>query len=258
MRNPLGLELSWQTHDKAGIIAAVIGDCNLDGDTDDPFESGTIYADTTSVKLTGAITKASGHPIESIMVEYQDANGVWQKIGEAMGSEFEIDWDVAGMDVSAGGTVLVRAVATNAFGISDPDPMPFSINLDPGICPLDPDVVAITVDTPTAMNPDSGGPQGTLTLNAYTPSRTYPAISSVRLAAKGPQDAEWPIESSEAVEHVDGQELADILGDLVSTVGPDKPVVQVNSTYQKWVVSIDTTALADTITAESPAARDCL
>ena len=106
------------------------------------------------------------------------------------------------------------------------------------------------------MNPDSGGAQGTRTLNAYTPSRTSTPISSVRLAAKGPQDAEWSVESSEAVEHVDGQELADILGDLVSTVGPDKPVVQVNSTYQKWVVSIDTTTLADTITAESPAARD--
>ena len=64
------------------------------------------------------------------------------------------------------------------------------------------------------------------------------------------------IGASEAVEHVDGQELADILGDLVNTVGPDKPIVHIDSTYQKWVVSVDTTALADTITAGSDAERD--
>ena len=62
------------------------------------------------------------------------------------------------------------------------------------------------------------------------------------------------IEASDAVEHIDGQVLADILGDL--TVGPDKPIVHINSTYQKWVVSVDTTTLEDTITAGSPAAQD--
>ena len=61
---------------------------------------------------------------------------------------------------------------------------------------------------------------------------------------------------SETAEHIDGQELADLLGDLVNTVGPDKPVVSVNTTYQKWVATVDTTTLADTITADSPAARD--
>ena len=87
------------------------------GNTDDPYETGIIFADTESVKLTGALTKISGHPVEVIEVQYQDASGSWQAIGTAslMGSEFEIDWDVAGVDVSGGGTVLVRAVATNAF-----------------------------------------------------------------------------------------------------------------------------------------------
>ena len=79
------------------------------------------------------------------------------------------------------------------------------------------------------------------------------------MAAKGPQDAEWVIEASEAIERIDGQELADILGDLVNTVGPDKPIVHIDSTYQKWVVSVNTEEepLADTITADSPRTR-CL
>ena len=60
----------------------------------------------------------------------------------------------------------------------------------------------------------------TLTLNAYTPSLTSPPTGAVRLVAKGPQDAEWEIESSEALEQVDGQELADIVEDNVNAVGP--------------------------------------
>ena len=116
---------------------------------------------------------------------------------------------------------MVRAVATNALHITDAAPMQGVINLDAGICPLDPEVVAITVAPvpPTVTNPDSGGRQGTLMLTAYTPSRTSTPISSVRLAAKGPQDAEWMAEKVGEVGEIDGQELADLLGDLVNTVG---------------------------------------
>ena len=133
--NQTRLRIVMPDYDKAGITAASIGDRNGDGDTDDPDETGTIFADTTeNVKLTGVITKSSGHPIEVIVVQYQDASGVWQDIGAAslVGSEFEIEWDVVDFDalVSASDAVMVRAVATNALGISDPDPMPFSIKLD--------------------------------------------------------------------------------------------------------------------------------
>ena len=266
---PTRVRVVMPEYDMASVTAVMIGDCNLDGDMNDPLESGligdmTIFGNTTeNVVLTVTVDNRTAHPA-TVMVQYMDASGAWQNIGELdlagteTGSTFEVNWNVADFDAlaAAGETVMVRAVASNALTLTDLNPMVGSINLDTGICPLDPEVVAISVDAPTAMNPDSGGPQGMLTLNAYTPSRTSTPISSVRLMAKGPQDAEWMIESSEAVEQVEGQELADILGDLVSTVGPDKPVIQVNSTYQKWVVSIDTTTLEDTITADSPAARD--
>ncbi len=268
---PTRLRIVAPEYDVASVTAAVIGDCNLDGDTDDLFESGpigdvTIFNNTTeNVVLTVTVDHRTVHPA-SVMVQYMDASGAWQNIGELdlagteTGSTLEVGWNVADFDalVGAGNTVMVRAVASNALHLTDPNPGVGSINLDAGICPLDPEVVAITVDPPTATNPDSGAPQGTLTLNAYTPSRTSLPISGVRLAAKGPQDAEWIIESSEATGHIAGQELADLLGDLVNTVGPDKPIVHIDSTYQKWIVSVNTPEepLADTITAESPAARD--
>ena len=148
---PTRVRVVMPDHDAAAITLATVGDQNDDGDIDDPYETGIIFADTTSVRLTGVITKASGHPIESLMVQYQDASGVWQNIGEAAltGSEFEIEWDVAGVDVSGGGTVLVRAVATNALGISDPDLMAFSITLDPENYPVDPAILAVNANFST-------------------------------------------------------------------------------------------------------------
>ena len=266
---PTRVRIVMPEYDMASVTAAVIGDCNLDGDMDDLFESGpigdvTIFKNTTdNVVLTVTVDNRTAHPA-IVMVQYMDAAGAWQNISELdlagteTGSTLEIGWNVADFDalVGAGATVMVRAVATNALQLTDPNPMAGAINLDAGICPLDPEVVAIIADPPTATNSDSGGPQGTRTLSAYTPSRTSTPISSLRLAAKGPQDAEWIIETSGAVEHIEGQELAGILGDLVNTVGPDKPIVHINSTYQKWMVSVDTTTLEDTITADSPAARD--
>ena len=253
-------------HDRASVTFAVIGDCNMDGDMDDLFESGpigdvTIFGNTTeNVMLTVTVDQRSAHPA-AVMVQYMDAAGAWQNIGELdlagteMGSTLTIPWNVADFDalIGAGSLVKVRAVAANALGLEDLNAVEGEIKLDPDICPLDPEVIAITVDPATTTNSVSGAPQGMLTINAYTPSRTSTPIGSVRLAAKGPQDAEWSITfdaSSEVPEgEIEGQELADLLGDLVSTVGADKPTVNVDSTYRQWSVTVDTTTLADTITA---------
>ena len=266
---PTRLKIVAPEYDSASVTAAVIGDCNGDGDTDDPIESGsvddlTIYKNTTdNVVLTVTVNNRTTHPA-TVAVQYMDASGTWQNIGELdlaeaeTGATFEVAWNVADFDalVSAGNTVAVRAVATNALQLTDPDPVTGTFNLDADICPLGPEVVSLTVDAPTVTNPDSGAPQGTITLNAYTPVRTSPPINSIRLEAKGPQEAEWVAEVSETVTQIEGQELANLLEDLVKTTGVGKPTVQIDSTYQKWVVSIDTTALEDTITADSPAARD--
>ena len=256
--------------DRASVTFAVIGDCNMDGDMDDLFESGpvgdvTIFNNTTeNVMLTVTVDHRSPHPA-TVRVQYMDAAGAWQTIpgseldlvGYETGDTLTIPWDVVDFDELLGGNemgeVMVRAVATNKLRLTDPDPTVGTINLDAGICPLDPEVIAIRVDPDsiTNTNSESGAPQGTIKIDAYTPSRTSTDINAVRLAAKGPQDAEWTIENSETVGSVGGQELANLLGDLVSTVGPEKPVVNVNSTYQKWTVSIDTTTLMDTITRAS-------
>ena len=227
-------------YDTAAVTLAVIGDCNGDGDTDDPGESGavgdlTIYANTTAnVMLTVAIGNRSAHPA-SVMVQYMDASGAWKNINEvdlagvAAGDTLEVSWNVADFDalVGAGSSVMVRAVATNALGLADPEPVAAQMMLDAGICPVVPEVLTISVSPAATTNPDSGGPQGVLTLNATTPERTTSPITSVRFEAKRSGDAAW------------------------TTIGTANA-----ATGQAWSAAVDTTTLADTITAESPAARD--
>ncbi len=227
-------------YDTAAVTLAVIGDCNGDGDTDDPGESGavgdlTIYSNTTAnVMLTVAIGNRTAHPA-SVMVQYMDASGAWKNINEvdlggvAAGDTLEVSWNVADFDalVGAGSSVMVRAIATNALGLADPEPVAAQMMLDAGICPVVPEVLAITVSPAETTNPDSGAPQGMLTLNATTPERTTSPITSVRFEAKRSRDAEWT---------------------AIATAD--------TATGQEWSVTVDTTTLEDSITAESPAARD--
>ena len=224
---PTRLRIVAPDDDKASITLASIGDQNNNGVIDDLYETGIIFADTTSVKLTGALTKTSGHPIESILVQYQDASGTWQNIGEAslMDSEFEIEWDNVdfGALVSGGGTVMVHAVATNALGISDEEPMVFSITLDPDNYPVDPEIVSLMANfsSITGRNPDSGAPQGIVTLSADTTTqRTHTEITSIRFSAAG---RNW--EST-------------------------------TSTDNRWSVTVNTAGLRDTITNRNPGARN--
>ena len=237
---PTHIRIVAPEYDTAAVTLAVIGDCNGDGDTDDPGESGaigdlTIYANTTeNIMLTVAIGNRTVHPA-SVMVQYMDASGAWQNINEvdlagvAAGDTLEVSWNVADFDalVGAGSSVMVRAVAANALGLADPEPVAAQMMLDAGICPVVPEVLTITVSPAGTTNPDSGAPQGMLTVNATTPERTTSPVTAVRFEAKRAGDAAWT---------------------TIATVD--------SATGQEWSAAVDTTTLEDSITAASPAARD--
>ena len=139
-----------------------------------------------------------------------------------------------------------------------------------------PEVLALAVDPEsiTATNPDSGAPQGTITVHAYSHEISSPPTTSVRLDVKRPGDAEWTMvgtatESTETTGASDAT-LTDFVGDLATTAvsaaeasdGSEATVVPIGPNYQMWMVDVDTTTLEDTITAmladgtPNPAARD--
>lgn len=95
-------------------------------------------------------------------------------------------------------------------------------------------VVDIDIDEPQEVNPDSGAPQGTLVVNAYTPQRAFPVITGMRFEVKRYQAEAW-----KSVGEID-----------VATA-----VFLPEQECREWTVELDTTTLEDTITADSPAAR---
>ena len=200
----------------------------------------------------------------------------WQPIGMhefhegegEMGSTFEVSWDVTDFDALVGagdvGEVMVRAVATNALQVRD-ESEPFSITLDAGVHPVDLEVLALVLDTEsiTETNADSGGPQGTVVINAYTPQRTHPEMASLQLMIDdepvGTADT-GVLATAEEVAAL--QENSDFITDLVAVAAEATAIDALSGkpiyypTYLKWSVEVDTTTLEDTITAESDAARD--
>ena len=271
---PTRLSIIMPDPDMASVTGVSIGDRNGDGDADEPYESGTIYSNTTDgVMLTVTVDKRTVHPA-SIMVEYMGADGAWHAIGEARMfaegedvSMFEVSWDVADFDAlaSAGDSVMVRAVATNALQLTNVQSEPFSIKLDTDIHPVDLEVLALVLDTEsiTETNPDSGGPQGTVVVNAYTPQRTHPEMASIQLVIGDEVVGAGDIGVVATAEEIAAlQENTDFITDLVAVAAQStaaggltgKPISY--PTYLKWPVEVDTTALEDTITAEGDAARD--
>ena len=281
---PVHLRIVPPEHDKAVVTGVSIGDRNGDGIVGNRWwESGHIFANTTEgVMLTLEVSEPTDHLINhanaSILVQYKDANGNWQDIGNANltgldGSnspwKVEVEWDVTDFDalVAAGNTVMVRAVATNALTITDPDPdtMTFEIKLDPGVHPVDPEVLAVAVDetTITQTNPDSGAPQGTFTIDAYTPQRTSieslamdpmsDAIASLRLEIKGGEYANW---TDLGVSSAKGELVSDAKANDLVEAGMQEKVP--SDTYQAWSFMVDTTQLADTITKDTLEAAHAL
>ena len=196
---------------------------------------------------------------------------------------FEITVDVGtladGETYLENATYMFHALASDAAGneqadASDTDGSKISVMVENSYRPA-PEIFAITTSPAMQTNPDSGAPQGTLTLNSYTlGERTSPPVTSMRFEVKrqDADDSEWmevgATAEGAAVTEEEFQELkeqnTDFLADLIHTAaesvvgGEATASIHKQQAYQRWSVDIDTVALEleDTITADSPAARD--
>ena len=169
------------------------------------------------------------------------------------------------------GTYTFQALAYDAFDNveADTDDSKAAVTVANTYRPA-PEVLAIAVDPEsiTQTNPDSGAPQGMITLNTRSYDITSPPISGMKVEVKRPSDEEWidvgTATESMLVSDVSDAELADFVGDVAvltanateASDGSEATVVPIDRTYQEWMLEVDTATLEDTITAESPAARD--
>ena len=253
---------------RASVVYASIGDPN--GDGHNPlYEGNIIYANTTDgVELTIQIDQHP-HFLAGISVEYQDENGDWQQIGTLSedelagtqaGATFTVTWADASDAFSAlvgTGNVMVRAVATNLLQLTDAEPTEHTIRLDPGIYP--PEVLALVVDEDsiTQTNPDSGGPQGMVTVKAYTRALTGPETVKVRFELTQSDGTTVTLDPDTAMTGSPATDIPDVVqAALASAIGGADASLNPDE-YHEWTLTIDTAELPDTITKDSgDAARD--
>ena len=103
-----------------------------------------------------------------------------------------------------------------------------------------PQIEAITIDAAEKTNPDSGAPQGTLTINGYTSQRATSDTTEMRFEAKRSSDTEWKAIGTTKVSDsiaIEGQEIVGIIEDLVGTVASGHEEVPIATTARKWTAS---------------------
>ena len=143
--------------------------------------------------------------------------------------------------------------------MSDTDGSKITVNVANNRRPA-PGVLAITVDPAMVTNPDSEAPQGTITINGYTPDPTSAPMMQVQLEVKRDTDAEWiPVGTAEMSEAAVEAELMPIVADIDAAKAKDMvhpyPVTWPEA-YHRWSIEVDTTTLEDSITKDNPGARD--
>jgi len=270
--------------DRLEVVKASIGDINGDGDENDPYESGdaegfTIFSDVERVKLTIKMAKRTQHPITSGVLQYaivpaEGGEYVWKDAVELdpekltsmkEGDELEVEWPINFEElVSDSMKIAVRALATNALGAVDLKPKAATMNLDKGVTPTPPEVIAIIVEAPE-KNPDSGAPKGTVTLNAYTRVRTITEVKHVRFEISSDGGKTWePLDESKGgpsggiIETATEEEVTDpaIIQAAIQKILGGAKEVKLDKTYNKWSLTWDTTKVPDTIENKEPENRD--
>ena len=221
-----------------------------------------VFSDSI-VTLVVDMVERTDHPLASIALEFQVPGGGWQPIGmrtadqlatTMMGSQFTVTLPVPDIPVlpDRGGHVMVRTVTTNALNVVNEEV--FSAAYQRRTAP---EVSGIYTSV-TERHPDSGAPQGMITISAFTAAMTAPDTAEVQLEIRRSADADWmplgivPIAGTTVTSHVD---IA-IIEDLVNSILSGSPTAPISPLYRKWSLAVDSATLEDTILDDSPAASD--
>ena len=257
---PVRVDIVPPDPDQAVITNIVIGDCNKDGDLEDPFESqapgeSTIFANTENLTLTIDIPNRTPHPLTGLVVQYKTAHGTaqWMEIA-SIDAPGDVEWNIDNFDslLDSGGDprLYVRAVATNALTITDPDPAAPIVELDAGVCPVEPEHIAVNV-LPAGTNEETGGYCGIIAVYGYTAGRTIPDLASVRFDLTLPDGSTMTIGEATESEVLSGLLAADlvtVLGNLVSVITHDGMGTSApEATYRKWAITFNTAPLLDSL-----------
>ena len=223
-----------------------------------------VFSDSI-VELTVYVRNRTDHPLASVAIEFQIPGGGWQPIGMygadqlvgvMQGDELPVTLPVPDIPVlpDRGGHVMVRTVTTNALNIVSEEV--FSAAYQRRLAPK----VSGIYTSVTERHPDSGAPQGMITVSALTQAVTAPNAAAVRLEVRRRRsaDADWmpigsvPIADTTVTSYV---EIA-IIEALVNSIISGSPTAPISPLYRKWSLTVDSAVLEDTILDDTPEASD--
>ena len=221
-----------------------------------------VFSDSIAMLVVDMVERTD-HPLTSIALEFQVPGGGWQPIGMftgdqlatiMMGDQLSVTLPVPDIPVlpDRGGHVMVRTVTTNALNVVNEEV--FSAAYQRRTAP---EVSGIYTSV-TDRHPDSGGPQGMITISAFTQAVTAPNTAAVQLEVRRSADTDWmPLDSVQIADttvtsHV---EIA-IIEDLVNSILSGSPTASISPLYRKWSLTVDSAVLEDTILDDTPAASD--
>ena len=222
-----------------------------------------VFSDSM-VTLTVDVVERTRHPLTSIALEFQIPGGNWQPIrmftgdqllSTNMGDQLSVPLPVPDIPVlpDRGGHVMVRTVTTNALNVVNEQV--FSAAYQRRTAP---EVSGIYTSI-TDRHPDSGGPQGMITISAFTQAMTAPNAAAVQLEVRRSADADWmplgsvPIADSTVTSHVEIAIIEDLVNSILSSSPTAPPISPLN---RKWSLAVDSAVLEDTILDDTPAASD--
>ena len=221
-----------------------------------------IFSDSM-VTLT-VVVERTRHPLTSIALEFQIPGGNWQPIDmftgdqlTKMGDQFMVPLPVPDIPVlpDRGGHVMVRTVTTNALNVVNEQA--FSAAYQRRTAP---EVSGIYTSI-TDRHPDSGAPQGMITVSAFTQAMTAPNAAAVQLEVRRSADADGAWQLLGAVPIADSTVTSSvqiaIIEDLVNSIISGSPTAPISPLYRKWSLAVDSaTLLDDTILDDTPEASD--
>jgi hypothetical protein len=249
-------------------ITQISLDANGDGDVDDPYEKGDysveppelytiFFVDDEKATLTANVIQKTGNPFEVAFQYALSTPANWQEIETLTWDEVKgkntinVDWmfddelkaefeSLFEANPEASEPLLfVRAVATNALGLTDPEPYVADVLLN-DVRIILPEVLAFEVEAPE-INADSGAPMETVMLNAYTSTRTIPDIDHILLEISSDGGATWTeLGTASTFTEVGPEEVGVIQSAVEDIASGEVAEIALLQAYNKWTLEWDT------------------
>ena len=228
-----------------------------------------IFSDSI-VTLVADVFARTRHPLVSIALEYQVLGSGWipidmitgdQADALARGDRLTVPLPVPDIPVlpDRGGHVMLRTTTTNALNVVHKQVLTAAYERR-----TPPDISAIYTYV-TDRNPDSGAPQGLLTVSAFTQAMTAPNATAVQFEIRRSADADWMPLGIVQIANTTVTSLVQtaIIEDLISSIvegGASTASISVASAapisllHREWSHTFDSAELEDTILDDTPAA----